>query len=716
MLPTFLNARTGPLWFIAILSSALLAPPAWPDTPAPTWVVDPAVPGPDLPPRGRSLFDLLLANAGVADTPPFPFTDLLALLEQQVARTPGGGSSVKKVLIPLGRSLQRNAAAPLFFDSPRVVVAVDSEPDAPGGAPLYLQDRLFLGYQAAAQVVEVISYNPSARRFEFQVVSDYGPGSKPDVRYANRAVCTSCHQNGAPIFSRPGWEETNSTPRVANALARVQPMFHGVPARRSSVDAAAIDNATDRANLLPAYALLWAEGCGSGPAGASCRAQAFEAMVQLRLTAFAHFDAGSSAFRRDFAGRLLAIWAERWPGGLLIPDPDIPNRAPPFLTRTADVPREFDPLNPRPPAARWEADTLAAGRLVAGLAGVLPALDIARLDAGLFERARRLDAPRGQLAGACTLRPIGQLRDRTRVALGCRLSRPGAAEMVLDAELALDADGAVEGRINWLSLADGTRFGGLVLHGGRLSRHADTLSVVLHLAQARGGLHARLADGNAIESLALAWPVPPAGSLPAGGAFDARGTLAVVYDFAAFAAALEALVGRGEQGPFGAGEFDGPALMDAVLGELGLPATGWCCGEPPGLPPARAESPPDPADYEPAALAGVLRHCGACHRSNQPLPPGFLRGDRDRVAANLRHCAPRMFYRLSMWRVPAQAREKSPMPPLQVAAGQQDWAAGEALTALLDFAGSRLGKLAPADVLAADYETLPECLTVPAPG
>ena len=86
--------------------------------------------------------------------------------------------------------------------------------DAP---PIMLKDRLFIGYQEKTGVIEVISYNERAARFEFQVVTDYRAGASPEVAYARRAVCTSCHQNGAPLFSEAGWDETDTNARVADA-------------------------------------------------------------------------------------------------------------------------------------------------------------------------------------------------------------------------------------------------------------------------------------------------------------------------------------------------------------------------------------------------------------------------------------------------------------------------------------------------------------------
>jgi hypothetical protein len=255
-------------WQLVALA-VMAAPACWAQQDAARWAVDPTHPGPDAPPVGRSLFDFVATvEAGgkrIYDVP-FPFERLVQRLEQRAGCAPRERCA-KQVLIPLGRSLQRLAAAPEFFKYPRVVAAIDAEP-ARGDGP-FLKDRIYLGYQEHAGLIEVISYNEAAGRFEFQIVRDYRPGGSPRVIYARRAVCAACHQNLAPVFSLPLWEETNANERVAARLERERPVFYGVPVRRGIDIPDAIDAATGRANRLGVWQRLWSEGCGTDGAAAA---------------------------------------------------------------------------------------------------------------------------------------------------------------------------------------------------------------------------------------------------------------------------------------------------------------------------------------------------------------------------------------------------------------------------------------------------------------
>jgi hypothetical protein len=345
----------------AIALAALLAscgrPVPRPAAPAYDWAVDPAVPGPDLPPAGQSLFDAL-----TTDPLPFPFPKLLAGI---VARI-GAPVRYRRVLIPLGRSLQRSAGAPDFFRYPRAIAAFDDS-----SSPL-IKDRLFLGYQEKAGVIEILSYNEQAARFEFQLVKDYRPGAVPRVYYAHRRVCTVCHQNQAPLFPRQLWDETNANYRVSGLLLEEKRDYYGFPVRQTADEPYAIDLAVHRANELSTYQLLWAE------AGPDRRRDVLAAVLRCR--------ASGACDPPDLA----AWWRSRWPRGIAIPNPEIADRDPlAILSREGPADRPgilaflarrqknieplFEPATPRPPLEIWYGDPERVERVVRGLAAHLPA-------------------------------------------------------------------------------------------------------------------------------------------------------------------------------------------------------------------------------------------------------------------------------------------------------------------------------------------------------
>ena len=199
---------------------------------------------------------------------------------------------------------------------PRVVVAVDAQP-ASNSAP-YLKDRLYIGYQEKSAVLEVISYNEAAGRFEFQLVKDYREGGRPQVVYANRTLCFACHQNGAPIFSRALWDETNANPQTAALLAASGHHFYGIPAERGVDIPYAVDNATERANTFALTQRLWRDGCGGDdPPARRCRAGLFAAALRHALSGGQAWVPDTN-FEQTVAAPLRAEAGRRWPGGLLL--------------------------------------------------------------------------------------------------------------------------------------------------------------------------------------------------------------------------------------------------------------------------------------------------------------------------------------------------------------------------------------------------------------
>ena len=569
-----------------VLAGSVLVVPAS-GAAAPAWAVDPADPGANRPAHGQSLFDQINAD-GV----PFPYEALVRKIENAAGCQ--SGRCMTSVLVPLSRSLQRTAAAPDFFSSPRVVAAMTAD----GGGHLLAKDRVYLGYQERADLIEVISYNEAAARFEFQLVRNYRPQGKPTTVYASRAVCTACHQNQGPIFSRQQWDETNANPRVAARLAiaddRTRQQVYGVTIRRGVDLPNAIDDSTDRANLFAVIHRIWRDACDS-----ACRSHALQAALQYRLSQEQGFEAEAS-----FAASLAKRFAAQWPGGLAIPNPDLPNRDPlahadeQSGANPIDVTAAFEALAPRAPIEVWTGDdALLAGRFVAGLAQLFAEADMRELDAALTHRART--APRRTYSARCSV-------------------SGGRYECI--GEVSLSGTGST---IDRLSLGAGRRLTRLQLRNGAVTRR---------------GMTARTASGDAIERIEL-----PRRS-NAGVA-----TVTVVEDFAPARAALA--------------KHDwsqAPLTRASVRAALGLPAMDACCGVGTPMPAANDAV---VAETVPAQAGAFVAPCAACHRTAERSPPNFLAGDAQRISASLAQCAPRMFVRLSMWQSPAASRAKVPMPP-----------------------------------------------------
>lgn len=589
----------------------LLALPTWsgwtfattPDNP--TWVVSPFQPGPDLPPEGRSLFDELFANRSGQIGLPYPFSALLEELNA-LGACPDlpDGRCIQAVLIPLGRSLQRLTASPEFFEKPRIVAAMAGEPDP----QRLLRDRLYLGFVEGSGLIEVISYNATAARFEFQLVRDYRADATPRIEYARRAICVACHQNQAPIFSRPLWQETNANPVVAARLGPARDAFHGVRPDRGVDVPRAINNATDRANRFALWQRLWQDGCGASrsteasgqfgkhPAARACRAAMFEASLHHRLNRGRGYPA---TLRDTIRPAFAATQATQWSTGLALPNSDIPNRDPLRDQSATDdlseagaplahIPAYFEPLQLRSPAEVWTRfDDTHIDATVAGLAQSIPFADIQRL----------------------------------AMRLGIDADPAGASEQIAGAAL-----------------------------------------------------------GVAIDSLA-------------------RDSNAALFDDGPF---------RPEQ------------LMTALHAQLDhmTPMIGPDQHTAPAAPAARADPTAWPASfattpaYPPSRTAGPLnQYCGSCHHTPDASPPNFLEGDETRVKHRLEQCGQRIQHRLGMWRVTADRRDKTPMPPPQalvtMGIDPQTWPNSPEFAALMAYA-DRLGGRKPL-ASAANYETLPDC-------
>lgn len=718
------------------------------------WVVDPDDPGPSTPPQGRSLFDFLTTDSQGHQTVAFPFAALLKRIENELERDRGQTSPLKRVLIPLGRSLQRSVAAPEFFEYPRAVVAAVSEPRVKDNqSGLLLKDRLYLGYQERANLIEVISYNEEAGRFEFQVVRDYRPGGKPEVLYANRGLCMACHPNQAPIFSRQLWDETQANPKIASLLRDQRRDFYGVPLDQGVDIPNAIDDATDRANRFSLAQLFWREGCEgkwSKEESIQCRAKLFAWVLQYRLTGKRSFD-----FRKmlgakdDLFAKLMKSWREKWPAGLWIPDADIPNRNP--LSRTAfdgdyqalraslkregqgsvddllalaEVWAPFDPLSPRPPIERWPSDM--AGRevefIVSGLSDFLAEADIRRLDSHLAHDWMKAKSYEEQSSCEFFWSPRVDGLELVKFRCGALDLKPKAETQALSLEgrLYVKADKVVDGTITRLMGGDGDVLSNVAV-GGKV-RHDDP---GLDVFPRSVGLHARLASGFAIKSIQLSWTkLGSTGGAPVPG----RAKITFVDDFSSVERAVAEMAGltdRGALDVFASKPFRRAAVMKALYERLGMPALEWCCVDKKRMPEVKLDGDfhgdhPNKLDEikrGPAAVQAFYRNCGGCHEMPDRSPPNFLYGPLPEVAANVAHCAERIFFRLSMWRFSPQERLKTPMPPIGnfLKASSQGGVEPAQIAVLKDYVGellqSQTGRpTRTEELLTRGYSTLRSCL------
>ena len=731
----------------------------------PPWVVDPTEPGPDLPPTGRSLFDFLVTNEQGGKKVyevPFPFPALLDHIDRQLGvKVPP--SPLKRLLIPVNRSLQRRASDGEFFAYPRAVVAVDTEADSSvGSSGMLLKDRLFIGYHEKANVLEVISYNEVAGRFEFQVVKDYRAGGTPSVRYANRTLCTACHQNQSPIFSRPLWEETNANPKVAALLAAQHREFHGFPVHQGVGVPQAFDEATDRANEFALTQLLWRDGCEeAGPPERSmaCRADLTRWLLRYLLSGGRLSDWRTTSGDKDMTPSFLAAWRARWPQGLAIPDPDLPNRNPfrfvplqefPGLSSVEASALEgleersslrgmHEPTLRREPLEVWSVPTTPQEleRVLAGFAQFVTGGDIERLDRLLREQA----APTirtSQFTAACRVEVTRLDSSRRRGRFSCgpsdqsRLLRgrsPRERELTVEAVLEFNGPTFQSGVIETLVFPDGELLARVPIISRSLITRAGKVVATLSATDSSGRRHARRATGEDIREVQMEWPTV----LREGRPIEGFIVLSVRDDVAPLQQALAALVRKTAEGRTDVcarQPFRRARLFEALDEELQAPPLRRCCLDDGDLPPAVSEAAIEahesigvpPEEPPVGALNTFHRYCGACHHGDDEFPPNFLHGSPAQVETNLRRCADRILVRLAIWHLPGTDRIEAPMPPanyvlhvLQHGIGLDQWVTHRDFRTLRDYAAEavqerRGNAFDLQDLLRQDYDTLPACV------
>jgi hypothetical protein len=281
-------------------------------------------------------------------------------------------------------------------------------------------------------------------------------------------------------------------------------------------------------------------------------------------------------------------WAELWPGGLAIPEADVPNRVP--LTAPLDphvplseaeairlttIPRAFEPFEPRPPREVWQvpASPELARRLVEGLAQFVADADIQRLDDFLWQQ----EAPTRDIEGDCTITTVGLDDERREIRIDC----PGSDGFALQGYVQLQGQAVLGGAIRRLQI-DGQVLTNLEIGSGEYADAGDGQGrLVLRLEERAAGLHARLPDGNAIRHLMIE--------------SDRASGFAVVTVADDFAAVRDAVATMAEHTQSGASDalaaapMRRAALMPALFAALGADPIDWCCLDDAAMPAATLE-------------------------------------------------------------------------------------------------------------------------------
>ena len=402
---------------------------------------------------------------------PFPFERVL----EQLAGI-AGEDGIQTALIPLGRSLQRYSAAPDYFASPRLVVAVTGDREGGPDTP-YLADRLYIGYQPAAEMVEAISFDETSGGFVFHEIVDYGAAEVAEIDRADPQICLRCHQAAGPIFARPLWGETNANAQVAKRLSTLGDVFLGASVTESVDALDAFDAATDRAALIAAANQLWSEGCPDPVCRAALFADAIRRGLNAPMTGMA-----AETFRTNAAAR--------WPGGLSVVSPDLPNRDPVALLATfepdaiLDPAGAMDPETPRPPVTVWQPGADSYDAAVRHVSALLSAPDLAWIEQRLAGTAATME----ETAVPCAHQRVELESGGAEIRFTCAFANAtisGFATPDLTGRIEVTAIGAMyrtpmttepaggalllhpEGR--WLRLPDGRRIAALKLEDGTLT-------------------------------------------------------------------------------------------------------------------------------------------------------------------------------------------------------------------------------------------------------
>lgn len=277
-------------------------------------------------------------------TPAYPFTALLEQLTPGDSRldpeakvfAPGVRGFYAQV--PDGRSLQKRKAN---FKDPRELIAYQSFSSTPGlSEALRGQTNkepdlhfispppLFIGHAELGGQLEVISWNPTLRQYDFLTVENYAAGKTPVIKRIDRSICLACHQAGGPIFARGNWSESSQFNadigiRMVNANRGDQKILRepdGFPPLPSH-----FDTAVRSANSFLQATNICSTVCNEDT---DCRRSLLKAAMlrqSLKGQTFGQAWEGADAFKRE----LQSMLESRWPAdGYAYPSSVLPDRIP----------------------------------------------------------------------------------------------------------------------------------------------------------------------------------------------------------------------------------------------------------------------------------------------------------------------------------------------------------------------------------------------------
>jgi hypothetical protein len=373
-----------------------------------------------------------------------------------------------------------------------------------------------------------------------------------------------------------------------------------------------------------------------------------------------------------------------------------------------NVPAVFEPLRLRPPLETWFATSDEdLDRLPIGLADLLSVNDVRRIDQSLVQNAVRRSTR--LIRAACDAVERKALAgNRMRISLRC--SGKGQP-LALRARLYVQGPRVTSGVVEGLAIEQGGPLAALDVIGG------DASAQGVRVAVTGRGISARTHRGHRIEQIQLDWARQ-----------GPTATVKLREDFILAQEAALRLAGQGAQtepNVFGPQPFQRATLIDAVVASISGTSP-ECCLSRAALPEPRLDQLPGKREHARAGaatngidLSRFYHACGRCHDTRESVPPNFLAGDAQQAQAAFRHCAQRILVRLKMWRIPAEERMKTPMPPplglALIGTTPDAWLAARDLDGLIDQVQAVLAEPGGSGrddegSAAAGYEALPRCL------